>query len=247
MSEEQNKTAIRKRSGLTPALTLGVGGCLLGTVIVTGGYLIANQQQAVLQEQSLKAGQERDLLLGALEDAHLNGPRLRLEELASLPLVPEFVALAESEPDSVDAKELGDYLKTVLEASVAETGLDRIVLEGGSGDELLVAVAPSAQSGAAESHELESQVVDYHDPEKTSGRLAGYLAKSGVNVLLPASSGGAEVTASVPQASSGATAAVLTSVPETTKLFALAAGIAVAVASLLGAALVRRRDSGSDA
>ncbi|MES0881524.1 hypothetical protein [Roseibium sp. SCP14] len=240
MANEPQSAVIRKSSGISPALCLALGGCLLGAGIAAGGFALAIDQKTALEKQSAMASLERERLVEALSNAQLTVPRLRLEELASLPLIPEYLAIVAEQPDSVDAQELKSYLQTVLDAASEETGLARIALEAADGTELLVAENPATSSATAENPRLEAAVPDFEDFNKTDGLLAGYLPESTMNVLLPQGTDGAEVTSSTSSAFAAHNAAV-SEIPERTRLLAILAGLASAIVGLSGATLLRRQ------
>ncbi|POF31662.1 hypothetical protein [Roseibium marinum] len=245
MSDRHQSATIRNPLRISAAFGLGLGGCLLGAGLALGGFALAERQQSLLDARLTATSQERDLLVGALKDAWLTGPRLRLEELAALPLIPEYLSIAENRPDSVDAKELEDYLRTVLEAAGRETGLQRIALVSANGSELLAAENPAAASPDAKAVQVEAVVYDFDDPQTPAGRLTGALADSSLTILPPDSATGTDTTASTAggPARPGSLDANSFGVADLTRLLAALAGIATALFGLTGAALLRTRQA----
>ena len=243
MQERRQNADRRKHTLLSPASFLGAISCLLAVAVVAGGFLLVNHQEAVLSAEHIQIAEERGLLIDELEKSRLNGPQLRLEELATLPLVSEFVDLSSRLPDSTETRELRDYLQTVLEAASIETGLERITILDDNGHELLVAGDLLSNAPALERHELSAVVRAIDDPEKVEGKLAGYIPKNGIPTLLPTDATSPSTTAglssSKPYLSNAQTTSVI---PRTTRYLALIAGIAIAVSGLTGAFLLRRRE-----
>ncbi|QFT31616.1 hypothetical protein FIV00_14065 [Labrenzia sp. THAF82] len=245
MVDQIKSTAIRKPSKLSSALCLGIGGCLVGALIAGSGVYLAASQEKQVSRQITALQAERSQLLEALSEARLTAPRLRLEELASLPLLSEYLEIAKEQPDSLDARDLKDYLQTVLDAAGEETGFGRITLESSDGDELLVSESFAAGSEIAATPKLEAAVPGFDDPETTIGRIAGYLPENTLNILLPDSTNGTDVTASTPSETDGL--ANQLGAPNTTRIFAIIAGLATILLSLFGAVLLRKNQRSTSA
>jgi len=221
---------------------MALGGCLLGAGIAVGGFVLADWQQSQLDARQAATARQHAILLDALQEEMLNGPRLRLEELAALPLVPEFLTLTDEQPDGVDAQELKNYLQTVLEAAGQETGLKRIALVSAGGDELLATENPAAGSFGEDAPQLEAIVYDLDDPERPVGQLTGLLPDSTLTVLLPESTAASDITASIETGSTGdGNPPSATGIPGTTRLLATLAGLAAVLLGLTSAALLRNR------
>lgn len=241
MVDQPETAAIRKSGRPSLPLLLAAGGCLLGLAIAVGGHLVAEHQETALAAQTSAFLEERRLLSEALEEAQLTAPRLRLEELASLPLVSEFVSLSEDQPDSADTEDLRAYLQTVLDAAIQETGLSRIVLETVDGTLLLASDNPAADTGGTQSGgpAIGASVPGYSDPDATVGRLTGSVPESRIAILAPGDGTSGDITASTGAAGKPGTSDP-TGIPSSTRLLAVAAGLAVALFGLLAGALLRR-------
>lgn len=239
MSDRPESAAIRKPHVVSPALGLAVGGCLLGTVIAAGGHVLADRQKAALDTSAAAKAEELQVLQSALTDVSMTAPRLRLEELASLPLVPEFLFLAQDQPDSLDAEELKTYLQSVLDAAIQETGLSRIALVSAAGEELILAETLLSEDGDSSSLEVRAQIKDFEGSGEDAGYLTGVLPASKVLVLAPQSTSETQVTASTTQdrLSDGGSGL---DIPASTRLLSLVAGLVTALIGLLGAVLLRR-------
>jgi hypothetical protein len=237
MVDQPQSAVIRDGRRVSPALVLVVAGCALGAGIAFAGHLVADRQQAALSAERATLVRERDLLQAALAEAMTTGPRLRLEELAGLPLISEFLFYAAGQPDGPEARELADYLSDVLAAAGEETGLVRVVLETAKGEILLDYTAPTAGDGANETQVLEAPVASLEDPEAQAGRLVGYLPRAAVALLPPADhpAGPDETTSlkTTPAAEGDALAAG-------TRLFALLAGLGVALFGAVAGAVSGR-------
>jgi len=237
MVDQPQSSVIREGRRVSPALLITVAGCVLGAGIALSGYLVAERQQAAFEADRATAVRERDMLRTALSEAMTRGPRLRLEELASLPLIPEFLFYAAEQPQGPEARELADYLSDVLAAAGEETGLVRVVLETAQGEALLDYSAPTAGDGLAKTRVLEAAVASLEDPETQAGRLIGHLPEAAVALLPPqGSAGGGDETASV----NAATARQGDTLAAGTRLFALLAGLGVAVFGAVAGAVSGR-------
>ncbi|MEM9635181.1 MAG: hypothetical protein AAGA50_27905 [Pseudomonadota bacterium] len=201
---------------------------------------MAENQKTALEEDATKNAAIHQQLESALTEARLTVPRLRLEELAALPLIPEYLAIASKHPGSEDAVELENYLRTILKATSEETGLERITLETVDGTELLASGQSLSTTPIAEHPRLEANILDFEDLKSTSGKLAGYLPESTMDVLLPHSGEGVEVTSSTSNSETDE-ASSFSSIPDRTRLLAILGGLSSAVLGLLGAALIKRQ------
>ncbi|WP_029061633.1 hypothetical protein [Labrenzia sp. DG1229] len=224
----------------SPAVILGVVSCVFALGVVVAGFLLAEHQGTVLTTEQRKSDAETALLINELKNARLAGPRLRLEELAALPLIPEFVELSRRQPDGLEAQELGAYLRAVLEAASSETGLARIAIVDAEGRQLLSADSLISNETTEESHRLAAIVYDINDPAKAAGKIAGYVPKTAMSMLLPSDTNSPTRTAGISSSTSAnaSTLAVL-DIPGTTRLLSLVAGIAIAFFGLSGAVLLR--------
>lgn len=219
----------------TPALALALGGCLLGALVTGGGVWLADQQKSVLAHQSAAWQEERAQLQCALRQAHLTGPRLRLAELAAMPLVPEYLHFATENPGGRDARELGDYLRRVLEAVLEESGLTRLTLETAAGTALIDVSAGAAMSPPdAGQLGLQAPVLSLTNRSEQIGQLTASLAAKDTALLLPA---GDKQEASRDASPSARDQARLFTV---FLAFALLAGVATAATGVCGAALFWR-------
>ncbi|WP_156510594.1 hypothetical protein [Labrenzia sp. OB1] len=245
MSDREQSATIRKPLQISAAFGLGLGGILVGSGLALGGFALAEKQQALLEAREIAVSQERDLLVSALKDVWLTGPRLRLEELAALPLIPEYLSIAETRPNSADARELEDYLRTVLDAAGRETGLQRIALLSADGSEVLAAENTAAAPTDAKTVEVEAVVYDFNDPQSPAGRLTGALPDGSLTILPPDGPTGTNLTASTAgsPAWAGPEANAFGGVADLTRLLAILAGIATALCGLTGAALLRNRQA----
>jgi hypothetical protein len=242
MVDQPQSAVIREGRRVSPALVLVVAGCALGAGIAFAGHLVADRQQAALSAERANLARERDLLQAALSEAMTTGPRLRLEELAGLPLISEFLFYAAGQPDGPEARELADYLSDVLAAAGEETGLVRVALETEKGEVLLDYTGPAAGAGSMRTEVLEAHVASLEDPETQAGRLVGYLPMAEVALLPPAEpSAGTDETASV----TAATATQGDALASGTRLFAFLAGLGVAVFGAVGGAVLGRLNTRS--
>lgn len=240
MSDRPHSAAIRRPIQLTPALCTALAGVVLGTGIAFGGLVLADRQEQVLEAQAEAVATRQEQLQDALRHASLTVPRLRLEELASLPLVPEYLQIARDRPDSIDARELKDYLQTVFDAALEETGFSRITLEDDQGGELVLARA-AQQAGEMPSIPLavEAIVPDFDGSGRAAGRLLGSLPESARTTLLPPSdTGSVEATASIGLAA-GAPLST-TGIANSTRLLALLSGLGTCLLGFAAAALLKR-------
>ncbi|MES0810625.1 hypothetical protein ABLO27_14175 [Roseibium sp. SCPC15] len=212
----------------------------MGGGIVVGGFTLAEGQRTALEEHAASRAVVHQQLISALSEARLTVPRLRLEELATLPLIPEYLAIASKHPDSEDTVELENYLRTILNAASEETGLERITLETVDGTELLASGQSPASAPITETPRLEADVLDFEDLKSVSGKLAGYLPESAMSVLLPQAGEGVEVTSSI-SASGAGSASSISTIPDRTRLLAILGGLASAMLGLLGAVLMKRQ------
>ena len=240
MSDRPQSAAIRKFQVFSPALGLAVGGCLLGTVIAIGGHVLADRQQAALQAEAAATADKLLVLQSALTDVSLTAPRLRLEELAKLPLVPEFLFLAQTQPDSVDAEELKTYLQSVLNAAIQETGLSRIALVSKAGEELILAETLLSETKDSASVDVHALVESFDGSGQTAGQLTGSLPESAITVLAPQGPADTRTTASIATDRAPTAAMAGLDIPASTRFLSLAAGFATALVALLGAVLLRR-------
>lgn len=241
MVDQPESAAIRKPRRLSPPLLVATGGCLLGIAIAAGGHLVAERQEASLAAQTSGFLEERRVLSEALEEAMLTAPRLRLEELASLPLVSEFVALSDAQPDSPDAADLKAYLQTVLDAAIEETGLARIALETNEGALLLASQNPATDAGNSSPNApgITADVPGYSDPDTTIGRLNASVPESRIAVLAPADGTNSAITAGISDTGMSGTPAAA-GIPSATRMLAIAAGLAAALFGILASALLRK-------
>ncbi|MCR9285268.1 hypothetical protein [uncultured Roseibium sp.] len=238
MSDEPQSAAIRKSYQISPALCLGLGGCLLGVAIALAGHFLADRQEADLRKNIFISEQKQQQLIVALHDATLNAPRLHLEELANLPLFAEYIDLFHDDPAGRDAVELKNYLQTVLEAAVADTGLGEILLT--SQDGVILIAARNLTLGADDmlSTQVAAVVKELNGSENVAGQLIGALSESELT-LLPALADGSDTTASV-SSETNDTYSYLSHIASSTRFLALAAGLATALLALTGTALLRR-------
>lgn len=243
MRDRADSTAIReKTSGNARALVLGAVSCLFAIGVVAGGHFLAEHQETVLRTERAKAEDERGHLVEALRDAHLTAPRLRLEELATLPLVSEFVDVSDRWPDGEEAKELAAYLKTVLSAAATETGLARISLLDQSGRELLSATNFTRDADENPGLMIEADIPDINTPTDVAGKLAGVVANGDMTMLTERNAASARTTASVStSADTGADGATPIGIPATTRLLSLAAAIAIVFVGFAGCLHLRSR------
>ncbi|MET1411006.1 hypothetical protein ABVF61_02000 [Roseibium sp. HPY-6] len=227
---------------LTPALCLALVSCVLSACVVAGGYLLADRQRSTLVSEEKAALEQREKLVSALEDASLIRPRLRLEELATLPLVPEFVALAIAQPESLETRELETYLLTVLEAAGRETGLARIALVDAQGAEILSTGGAASKPEAGPEKMVEAVVEDFENPGTPAGKIKGYISRETETILLAQDGNAPSTTSSIPGGASLLSGGkALVEIPNTTRSLAIIAGLSVLGTGFAGAFLLRRR------
>lgn len=227
---------------LSPALGLAVAGCVLGGGIATGGFFLANQQEAELLAREEAHVKERDRLTEALREARLTAPRLRLEELAGLALVPEFLDLAANDPGGVDAQELNTYLTTVLEAALDETGMAKLTLAGADGTELIAVNSPVSSPATDQAFSIKVPISDFYGSDAASGQLTGVIAAENITFL--ASPIPVETTASTgKQTGEGLPSEMGQSLADRIRLLGIAGGLAVAFFGIFSANLARRKPS----
>jgi len=246
MRERAHNTVIRKTPGKTRAIALAVASCLLATVVLAGGHLLAEHQERLLLAERSVAESERDQLVDALREARLTAPRLRLEELATLPLVSEFVDVTERWPEGQEVQELQAYLQTVLNAAVAETGLAQISLMGPDGENLLTATNITKKSGGSSGPAIVADIPDINQPTIVAGQLTGFLAPSELTMLTRPNEATPQSTASVQPAASGDSGnAHSFTIPATTRLLSVIAAVALLVIGLAGSLHLRRQSNQS--
>lgn len=237
MEMPSENPAIRLRSKKASAAALALGACVLGAAVAGGGVWLAERQDRVLTAQETRQQEDRAQLIDALREARLTGPQLRLQELAALPLMPDYLQIAADQPGSLDAQELNAYLTTVLEAALEETGLARMVLQGADGTALIDAARLGVdQQPGLDVLALETPVPALDGSGEPAGQLIGVLSAQEVALLAPAGEGSPETTAS----SGAAPAESDDNQTQSFRLFALLAGLMTAMVGLIGAALVRR-------
>ncbi|WP_421983539.1 hypothetical protein [Roseibium sp.] len=243
MRDRADSTAIReKTTGNARALVLAAVSCLFAISVVAGGHFLAEHQETVLRTERAKAEDERGHLVEALRDAHLTAPRLRLEELATLPLISEFVDVSDRWPDGEEAKELAAYLETVLSAAAAETGLARISLLDQNGMELLSATNFTRDADENPGLMIEADIPDINTPTDVAGKLAGVVANGDMTLLTGRHAASARTTASIStSADTGADAVSPIGIPATTRLLSLAAAIAIVFVGFAGCLHLRSR------
>ncbi|MEO1110738.1 MAG: hypothetical protein AAFY05_00345 [Pseudomonadota bacterium] len=229
MRERADNSAIRKRPGKSRARTLAVATCLLAAVVVAGGHFLAEHQERLLVAERAVAENERGQLVNALREARLTAPRLRLEELATLPLISEFVDVTERWPDGQEVRELKAYLQTVLNAAVAETGLAQITLMGADGTNLLTATNITKAADELSGPALVADIPDINQPSSVSGKLAGFVAASEMAMLTTQNAIAPTSTASV---SSDGDSARSLAIPATTRWLSVVAAIAIVMIGL---------------
>lgn len=223
-----------------PALAMTVATLAISASIVAGGHILSQNQAAALAADRTRTEAAQAQLLKALSDAHQTPARLRLEELAGLPLVPELVELAGTRPGTQDVKELKAYLQTVLDAARSDTGLTQIALLDTNGHELIGSkAAPSPDARPA--RRLSAPVFGLSQTDQPAGQIIGLLPEITVTLLpdgtdLPR----AAPTASIPSPSSGASVSS-SRIPEQTRMFSLAAGLATALIGLTSALVLHTR------
>jgi hypothetical protein len=242
MENRPESAAIRNRIWASPALCLAAAGCILGGGLAFGGFQLADKQDAALKTQTASYSAHQDTLKSALREARLTGPRLRLEELATLPLVPEYLAISAEQPDSLDAEELNAYLQTVLDAALQETGLARITLETSDGHTLIDALNQTTKSSGTSGTKLQAVVLSLDGNPDPEGQLTGYLAANDMKLLAAPNTELTETTASIGNRSHDqAIGSLELSIPQATRLLALFGGIGTALMGLFGAFLLRRQ------
>nr|WP_319382599.1 hypothetical protein [uncultured Roseibium sp.] len=243
MRDRADSTAIReKTSGNARALVLAAVSCLFAIGVVAGGHFLAEHQETVLRTERAKAEFERGHLVEALRDAHLTAPRLRLEELATLPLVSEFVDVSDRWPNGEEAQELAAYLKSVLSAAAAETGLARISMLDQDGRELLAATNFTRAEDENPGLTIEADIPDINTPTEVAGKLSGIVANGNMTLLTEPNAVSARTTASVSSSAEiGAESTSPFGIPATTRLLSLVAAMAIVVIGLAGCLHLRGR------
>lgn len=244
MEDRPQNASIRSGLQLSSSLGLILLAGVLGAGITVGGFVLAGYQDRLLQAREVDFAAERAKLSDALRHARLTAPRLRLEELANLPLVAEYISLAADEPDSTDTKELYSYLQTVLEATLEESGLANLNLSSVAGDRLITVSAPQVTSSDNEAFTVEVAVPDVYGSGETVGRLSGAIASEAAAVLASPYPIAVETTASI-QERPGRWSSLGPALPpsDLTRLLAIIGGLITALVGLLGAGLLRRHNS----
>lgn len=231
--------------GQASARMLVLGGCLLGSLISGGGFLVsAVQDRALVSFQDVLA-QDRRHLLETLQDLQVERPRRRLQELADLPLLSEYVEIAAEDPQSIDAQELKAYMQSVFEAAMDENGFSDITLVLADGRNLLSLANP----GLAQSPGTDRDVqVPVHSFEAVAGdvplaQLVGSL-KMGGGIRLTEVPGDVSSTGAIGESLGEgrfAERAGLAAAPyRSTWIFGLFAGAATFLAAFVAAALLRK-------
>lgn len=233
MTDESRVATSRVRTRSAPFLIWAAGGCVIGIGVILAGFFLADWQQTQLQVSENRNLQEHESLIRSLEEARQSAPRSRLEELATLPLLAEFMALSADQPDSLDAKEVGEYLRSALEVAREETGLFRIILQTGEGEPLLLAGESEKGNAEVKGTRLEAAVLDFEGGSLPAGNLIGFL---------PSVSYGSAVTDQKSGNESGLEKRMSRDVPRMTRYFAVLAGFLIAGTAVLGAFATRRRN-----
>lgn len=244
MGDRADSNAIRKAAGKSRAFALSVASVLLATVVVAGGHFLARHQERLLVAERTEAETERDQLADALREARLTAPRLRLEELATLPLISEFVDVSMRWPDGQEVQELEAYLQTVLNAAVAETGLAQISLTSLNGDKLLTATNITKPADERFNPTIVADIPDINQPASVAGKLEGFLAASELTMLAKPNADVPQSTASVPGTLSRygfGNGTPSLGIPTTTRLLSIIAAIALVVIGLAGSLHLRRQ------
>lgn len=242
MRERAHKTAIRNKPAKSRALVLAAASILLGGVVVAGGHFLAEHQERLLFAERALAESERDQLVDALRAARLTAPRLRLEELATLPLISEFVDVTERWPDGEEVQELQAYLQTVLNAAVAETGLAQISLMGQNGEKLITATNITKPAEDFSGPAIVADIPDINQPASVAGQLAGFLAAGELTVLTRPDAAAPQSTASASRAGDGSGTQSF-GIPATTRLLSVIAAIALVVIGLAGSLHLSRQSN----
>jgi hypothetical protein len=242
MTDESRSATVRGRPQHTYILSLAVGSCLIGLVVAIAGFLLADWQSALLQTNSRHHDHERTRLISLLEDARLRMPRLRLEELASLPLLSEFISLSETHPDAGDAQELRSYIHSMFNSAREELGLTRIVLQSVQGVNLLISEHETVSSNESSETALETVVFDFVDSITPAGMLIGYVPQVASEQRFVGDTSGARPS------QGGAVAQAIDKeimsdqdVPKATRLFAGISGLAISIIGLCCALILRRQ------
>ncbi len=240
MRERIHNTAIRKMRGRPRAIVLAVASCLLAAIVISGGHFLAEHQEKLLAAERADAESERDQLVDALQEARLTAPRLRLEELATLPLISEFVDVTERWPDGQEVQELEAYLQTVLNAAVAETGLAQISLMGLDGNTLLTATNITKAADELSGPTLVADVPDISRPADVAGRLEGFLSSNELTMLTMQGAAEPQSTANTARTAASDGAYGL-AIPATTRWLSVIAGLAIVVIGLAGSLHLSRQ------
>ncbi|TYC56437.1 hypothetical protein FMN50_11025 [Rhodobacterales bacterium] len=243
MAARPQSTAIRRAKRDPAPLRVAAGGCLLGIAITTAGFVLADHQDRMLSAGRTVASEERSVLINAVNKAALTAPRLRLEELAAMPLVTEFIALAENQPQSTDARELRAYLKNVLAAATEETGLARIALETADGTELIASSNPVADTTGSKGLFVEAPLAADAGFPRTTGRLTGEVPHGRFEILPPPGADGTTMTGSTGTEQTSAGAFFQEDIPAGTRLLSGLAGLCVALFGGVAAVLLHRRSA----
>ncbi|WP_321336317.1 hypothetical protein [Breoghania sp.] len=118
-----------------------IAAAALGILVAATGYLVQNSADATRMETQVTAeaamADSRLSLARTLLQHSLVSSAQRLEELANLPLLAEFLDLAASNPTGGDAAELRAYLGEALQAAAQSPDIAALIAFAPSGEALM--------------------------------------------------------------------------------------------------------------
>lgn len=261
-----NQLSVHRLAGKAPRLAAALA---IGAGVAAGGLAVSERAEHAAAAAIAQAEGARIALGRAMVEARLAPAAARLKELAELPLLADYLQLAESEADSVDAAELAAYLGEVFAAASEELEADALLVLTASGKPLLGETDPAAlpeDAAAAEGVVLAQTedgarlwwiepVASIDDPAARAGTLAMRLAPGLLDGLghaglelappppppAPAPGSAAPAMAAQPNTALALRAGTPAPPPDFSALrvLALAAGFFAAVAAYFAAGAIR--------
>lgn len=122
---------------------------LFGLAFAGTGWLLVNHMRQDAAAALAKASADRVSFARSMVNADIAAAALRMQEISGLPLLSEYLDLAATHPDSVDAAELNAYLVDVLGAAARELGAAELTVMTLAGT-VLVTTGPVTADNQAE-------------------------------------------------------------------------------------------------